>query len=56
MPRLGVCEAITPLPQYFFMVWYLVKHSDNILGLTYFSPDWIIGFSWILKITILLSL
>jgi hypothetical protein len=21
--------AIPPLPQYFFMVWYLVEHRDN---------------------------
>jgi hypothetical protein len=24
-----MCGAIPPLPQYFFMAWYLVKHRDN---------------------------
>jgi len=28
-PRLRMCWATPPLPQYFFTVWYLVKHRNN---------------------------
>jgi hypothetical protein len=29
VPKSRMCRAIPPLPQYIFMVWCLVKHSDN---------------------------
>jgi hypothetical protein len=29
MPRLGMRGAVSPLPQYFFMEWCLVRHKDN---------------------------
>jgi hypothetical protein len=40
-----MCEAITPLPQYAFMAWSLVKHRDNftfpfkMVGDTIFSSS-----------------
>jgi hypothetical protein len=29
VPRLRMSGAITPLPQYASMEWYLIKHRDN---------------------------
>jgi len=29
VPRSRMQDAITPLPQYVFMAWCLVKHRDN---------------------------
>jgi len=29
VPKSRMYGAIPPLPQYVFMVWYLVKHRDN---------------------------
>jgi hypothetical protein len=31
VPRLRIHAATTPLPQYVFMTWYLVKHRDNFV-------------------------
>jgi hypothetical protein len=31
MPRLKICAAIPLLHPYIFMVWYLVKHTDNFI-------------------------
>jgi len=45
VPRSRMQDAITPLPQYVFMAWCLVKHRDNfsvfltICNASYFFED-----------------
>jgi hypothetical protein len=36
MPRSRMRGAIPPLPQYVFMAWCLVKHSDNFTSLPFY--------------------
>jgi hypothetical protein len=41
VPRLITCGVVSPVPQYAFIVWYLVKQAGEVASLDFLDYEYV---------------